>query len=141
KAYLFSLAPVDSPRPTNTLSFPFNQRWLMSFWSAMFNPDERFEPNTERSAEWNRGPYLAEALALCGECHPPRPLAFPLDNRRKFVGTVQAGWVAYNISSDKETGIGEWTPDEIAQYIGSGYSAGHGTANGPMGEAVGFSLR
>jgi len=49
------LPPVESPRPTNTLSFPFNQRWLMSFWSTMFNSDKRFEPNHERSAEWNRG--------------------------------------------------------------------------------------
>src|SRR4051812_38938086 len=29
KAYLFSLQPVEAPRPANTLSFPFNQRWLM----------------------------------------------------------------------------------------------------------------
>lgn len=141
KAYLFSLAPVESPRPTNTLGFPFNQRWLMSFWSGMFNPDQRFEPNIERSAEWNRGAYLAEALAHCGECHTPRTLAFSLDNRRKFAGTAQAGWVAYNISSDKVTGIGDWTPAQIAQYIGSGYTPGHGTANGPMSEAVDNSLR
>src|SRR5262249_2156313 len=48
KAYLFSLPPVESARPPNTLSFPFNQRWLMVFWSTMFNADERFEPNTGR---------------------------------------------------------------------------------------------
>ncbi len=47
KAYLFSLQPVESAPPANTLSFPFNQRWLMGFWSAFFNPDKRFEPNTE----------------------------------------------------------------------------------------------
>jgi len=141
KAYLFSLPPVEAPRAANTLSFPFNQRWLMIFWSAMFNSDERFEPHTERSAEWNRGAYLAEAMAHCGECHTPRTLAFSLDNRHKFAGTKQAGWVAYNISSDKETGIGEWKPEEIAQYVGTGHAAGRGTANGPMGEAVEFSLR
>lgn len=72
KAYLFSLPPVAAPRQTNTLSFPFNQRWLMGMWSFFFNPDKRFEPNTERSAEWNRGAYLAEAMAHCGECHTPR---------------------------------------------------------------------
>jgi mono/diheme cytochrome c family protein len=141
KAYLFSLPPVESPRPTNTLSFPFNQRWLMSFWSMMFNSDKRFEPNHERSAEWNRGAYLAEAMAHCGECHTPRTVAFSLDNRHKFAGAKQAGWVAYNISSDKVTGIGDWKPEEIAQYVGSGHAAGRGTADGPMGEAVEYSLR
>jgi len=141
KAYLFSLQPVDAPRPTNTLSFPFNQRWLMSFWSAFFNPDKRFAPNTERSAEWNRGAYLAEAMAHCGECHTPRNLAFSLDNRKKFAGAKQAGWVAYNISSDKQSGIGEWSPAEVAQYISKGHAQGRGTADGPMGEAVEYSLR
>ena len=141
KAYLFSLAPVEAPRPVNTLSFPFNQRWLMGFWSAFFNPDKRFEPNTEKSAEWNRGAYLAEAMAHCGECHTPRNAAFSLDNRRKFAGAKQAGWVAYNISSDKQTGIGEWSPAEIAQYISTGHAKGRGTADGPMGEAVEYSLK
>jgi mono/diheme cytochrome c family protein len=141
KAYLFSLAPVDAPRPANTLSFPFNQRWLMGFWSAFFNPDKRFEPNTERSAEWNRGAYLAEAMAHCGECHTPRNAAFSLDNRKKFAGAKQAGWLAYNISSDKQTGIGEWTPAEIAKYISTGHATGRGTADGPMGEAVEYSLK
>jgi len=141
KAYLFSLPAVESPRPTNTLSFPYNQRWLMGFWSLFFNPDKRFEPNSERSAEWNRGAYLAEAMAHCGECHTPRNLAFSLDNRNKFAGAKQAGWVAYNISSDKEAGIGDWSPEEIAHYIGSGHASGRGTADGPMGEAVENSLR
>jgi mono/diheme cytochrome c family protein len=141
KAYLFSLQPVEAPRPANTLSFPFNQRWLMGFWSFFFNPDKRFEPNTERSAEWNRGAYLAEAMAHCGECHTPRNLAFSLDNRHKFAGEKQAGWVAYNISTDKQTGIGEWTPAEIGKYIATGHAAGRGTADGPMGEAVEYSLR
>jgi len=141
KAYLFSLQPVDAPPPTNTLSFPFNQRWLMGMWSTFFNPNKRFEPNSDKSAEWNRGAYLAEAMAHCGECHTPRSLAFSLDNRRKFAGAKQAGWLAYNISGDKETGIGEWTPEEIARYIGTGHAAGRGTADGPMGEAVENSLR
>jgi mono/diheme cytochrome c family protein len=88
KAYLFSLAPVRAPPPANTLTFPFNQRWAMVFWSALFNPDTRFEPDTSKSPEWNRGAYLAEALAHCGECHTPRNLAFALNNRKKFGGAL-----------------------------------------------------
>src|SRR5262249_16085981 len=116
KAYLFSLAPVEAPRPASTLSFPYNQPTLMGLWSAFFHPDDRYEPNSERSADGNRGAYLAEAMAHCGECHTPRNPAFALDNRHKYGGAKQAGWIAYNISADKESGIGEWKPEEIAHY-------------------------
>jgi mono/diheme cytochrome c family protein len=140
KAYLFSLAPVRAVPPANTLTFPFNQRWAMIFWSALFNPDTRFEPDTSKSPEWNRGAYLAEALAHCGECHTPRNLAFALDNRKKFGGALTAGWRAFNISSDKATGLGGWSDDDIFSYLSVGHAAGHGTASGPMGEAVDHSF-
>ena len=140
KAYLFSLPPVRSEPPANTLMFPFNQRWAMTFWSVMFNPDTRFEPDTLQNPEWNRGAYLAEALAHCGECHTPRNLAFALDNRRKFAGALTAGWRAFNISSDKATGVGGWSDEQLASYLSAGHATGHGTASGPMGEAVDESL-
>jgi mono/diheme cytochrome c family protein len=140
KAYLLSLPAVRSQNQNNTLQFPFNQRWSMIFWSAAFNPDKRFAPNTEKSAEWNRGAYIAEALAHCGDCHTPRNLAFALDNRRKFAGAVAAGWRAYDITSDKGTGIGSWTDEEVSSYLAKGHAAGRGTASGPMGEAVDHSF-
>ena len=136
KAYLLSLPPVHAAAPENTLMFPFNQRWAMNFWSVLFNPDTRFEPDASRSAEWNRGVYLAEALAHCGECHTPRNLAFALDNRKKFAGALTAGWRAFNISSDKTTGIGAWSDADLISYLSTGHAVGHGTASGPMGEAV-----
>lgn len=140
KAYLFSLPPVRSTPPANTLAFPFNQRWAMGFWSALFNPDTRFEPDTSKSPEWNRGAYLAEALAHCGECHTPRNLAFALNNRKKFAGAVTAGWRAFNISSDKTTGVGAWSDNDLISYLSIGHAEGRGTASGPMGEAVDHSL-
>jgi mono/diheme cytochrome c family protein len=140
KAYLFSLPPVRAAAPENTLTFPFNQRWAMSFWSALFNPDTRFEPDTSKSPEWNRGAYLAEALAHCGECHTPRNLAFALNNRKKYAGAVTAGWRAFNISSDKATGVGAWRDEDLVSYLSIGHADGHGTASGPMGEAVDHSL-
>jgi mono/diheme cytochrome c family protein len=140
KAYLFSLPPVHAPDPENTLTFPFNQRWAMVFWSAMFNRDRRFEPDSSKSPEWNRGAYVSEAMAHCGECHTPRNLAFALDNRKKFSGAVAAGWRAYNTSSDKTTGIGGWSDDDLVAYLATGHATGHGTASGPMAEAVDRSL-
>lgn len=140
KAYLFSLAPVKQQPRTNTLAFPFNQRWAMGIWSAFFNEGTRFQPVADKSPEWNRGAYLAEALAHCGDCHTPRNLAFALDNRKKFAGALSAGWYAYNISSDKDGGVGAWSDDELASYLSTGHATGRGTASGPMGEAVDHSF-
>jgi len=136
KAYLFSLPPVHAVNRADTLSFPFNQRWSMAFWSLWFNASGPFAPNTAESSEWNRGAYLAEALAHCGECHTPRNFAFALDHRHKFAGAVAAGWRAFDITADKGSGIGGWTDDDLVAYLSTGHALGHGTAAGPMGEAV-----
>src|SRR5260370_947848 len=140
KAYLLSLPPVRAVIPVNTLTFPFNQRWAMNFWSPLFNSDTRFAPDVSKSLEWNRGAYLVEALAHCGECHTPRNVALALNNRKKFAGAVTAGWRAFNITSDKATGIGDWRDEDIIAYLSLGHATGHGTASGPMGEAVDHSF-
>jgi mono/diheme cytochrome c family protein len=136
KAYLFSRPAIRAANRADTLGFPFNQRWSMIFWSWAFNANSRFAPNTAQSAQWNRGAYLAEALAHCGECHTPRNLAFALNNRKKFAGAETAGWHAFNITSDKGTGIGGWSDDEVLAYLTTGHALNRGTAAGPMGEAV-----
>ena len=141
KAYLFSLKPVHSIAPENTLSFPYNQRWLMTIWSALFNPDHRFQPNATQTAQWNRGAYLVEGLGHCGECHTPRNLLQALDNRHKFSGAIASGWRAYNITADRTSGIGAWSDDELVQFLSTGHAEGRGVAAGPMGEAVDLSLR
>lgn len=140
KAYIFSLPPVRNTVQENDLRFPFNQRWLMWFWSTMYNPKSRYEPRPERSPEWNRGAYLTEALGHCGDCHTPRTPFQSLDNRNKFKGGVIEGWQAYNISSDRISGIGAWDRAELARYLSTGRSEKHGSAFGPMAEAVHLSL-
>ncbi|WP_256215324.1 c-type cytochrome [Sphingobium sp. AP50] len=137
------LATVPSVRQANkplAFSFPYNQRWLMIFWSAFFRPSDGFRPVAERSAEWNRGAYLVEGLAHCGECHSPRTVAQAMDTRSKFGGGAAEGWNAYNISSDRKSGIGDWTPQQIAEYLKKGHAPGRGVASGPMAEAVELSF-
>jgi mono/diheme cytochrome c family protein len=141
KAYLFSLTPISALTPPDTLIFPFNQRALMSFWSALFNRDRRYEPNTERTIEWNRGAYLTEALGHCGECHTPRNVFFAVDNRRKFAGTEVSGWRAYNITPDAAAGIGAWRDAELFTYLAKGHAPGRGIAAGPMGAVVDESMK
>jgi mono/diheme cytochrome c family protein len=140
KAYLFSLKPVKQANKPNTFAFPFNQRWLMTIWAGLFNPNHRFRPVEGQSAEWNRGAYLVEAAGHCGECHTPRNLMQALNQRHKFAGGVAEGWNAYNISAEHVSGIGDWSAEELAAYLSTGDAKGRGVASGPMREAVELSL-
>jgi mono/diheme cytochrome c family protein len=140
KAYLFSQPAVKSAPPQNALNFPFNQRWLMVFWAAMYDPNTRFEPRPDRSPEWNRGAYLVEGLGHCGDCHTPRTPFQSLDNRHKFAGGESEGWRAYNLSSDKNSGIGTWSHEDLVRYLTTGHSQDRGSAFGPMAEAVHLSF-
>ena len=89
----------------------------------------------------NRGAYLATALGHCGECHTPRNFGFATEIGREFGGATLEGWHAYNITSDKAYGIGDWSDRQIVDYVGYGHAAGRGSAAGPMGEAVADSLQ
>ncbi len=140
KAYLLTLPPVASTPPENALKFPFNQRWLMAVWSGLFKPGDPFQPVADKSPEWNRGAYLVEAMAHCGDCHTPRNLLQALNNAKKFAGGAAEGWVAYNITSDKASGLGAWSDEELAQYLATGHANGRGTGSGPMGEAIALSF-
>jgi len=140
KGYLATIAPVAYTPPPNTLGFPYNQRWLMAIWSGLFNPNQRFQPMSDKTPEWNRGAYLSEALAHCGDCHTPRNHLQALDNKRKFAGGDAEGWRAYNITADANAGVGTWSDEDLANYLSKGHAKGRGTASGPMAEAVNLSF-
>ena len=141
KAYLLSLAPIHAPAQKNRISFPFNQRWAMFFWNLFNNSDQRLLPDSTKTASYNRGAYLVDALGHCGECHTPRNLMMGLNESRKFAGATQVGWVAYNLTSDRKSGIGNWTDQDLESYLTRGYANGHGPASGPMAEVVEDSLQ
>jgi mono/diheme cytochrome c family protein len=141
KAYLFSLPPVSAPAKAPTFGFPFNQRWGLAIWDAVFLKDKRFTPDPHLNAQQNRGAYLATTLGHCGECHTPRNIAFALEGGRQFAGAELQGWRAFNITSDKAAGIGAWSDQALADYLSGGRADGHGAANGPMAEAVSHSLQ
>jgi len=141
KAYLFSLPTVNAPQKPDNFPFPFNQRWGMAFWNTVFLKDHRFEADPSLTAQENRGAYLASALGHCAECHTPRNAAFGLKSGQQFAGAVLQGWSAYNITSDKRFGTGAWSDQDLAAYLNTGHANDHGSASGPMGEAVEHSLQ
>jgi len=141
KAYLMSLAPVVATAPANEMKFPYSQRWLMVGWNLVNKPGKVLEPDPSKPADWNRGAYLVEALGHCEECHTPRNFMQGLKGSKAFAGADLQGWHAYNLTSDKTAGLGDWSEAQLAQYLSSGHADGHGPASGPMAEAIGNSLR
>jgi mono/diheme cytochrome c family protein len=141
RAYLSTLPPVASRNSDNTLIFPFNQRYVLRAWKLLFMPPRRWSPSGDHDAAWNRGSYLAEALAHCGDCHTPRNLLLGTKSGRKYAGAIVDGWKAYNITSDEETGIGAWSDEDVERYLSSGHAKARGSAAGGMAEAVDLSLR
>jgi mono/diheme cytochrome c family protein len=90
--------------------------------------DRRFEATPERL---KRGTYLAEYVAGCTVCHTPQeegpngPEIVPAKKASGqffaipgFPGTL----VAPNITPDRETGIGNFTDDQLARAIREGIS-------------------
>ncbi|UPG87614.1 cytochrome c [Luteibacter aegosomatis] len=141
KAYLFTLPKVRQPERPNDLGFPFNQRWAMGFWNAVFFKNERFQADPSRSAQWNAGAYIAGPLGHCAECHTPRNIGFGLKHGESLAGAELQGWRAWNITSDPVHGIGGWSEEALTAYLRTGHAEGHASAMGPMGEAVSHSLQ
>jgi len=140
RAYLATLAPVALRAPANALAFPFNQRYIMRGWKLLFLDGKRFKPDPARDVAWNRGAYLVNGLAHCSECHTPRNLMFARKQNEALSGGVVDGWKAWNITPDKETGIGLWTDAQLVSYLSAGYASGHGAASASMRQAIDLSL-
>ncbi|WP_244140076.1 c-type cytochrome [Caballeronia sp. BCC1704] len=136
RAYLATVPPVRCTPPPHALRFPFGWRWLMAAWNAFNFTPGRFVPDPGKRAEWNRGAYLVEALAHCGQCHTPRNVLGGLKESERLGGASVAGWRAGNLTPDRVAGIGAWRDDELLRYLASGAAPGRAYAIGPMAEVV-----
>src|SRR5947209_17032374 len=70
-AFLMTREPVNAPNPGNELAFPYNVRPLLAGWKLLYLNKDVVAPDKGKSAEWNRGAYLVEALSHCGACATP----------------------------------------------------------------------
>ncbi|MES2361374.1 MAG: c-type cytochrome [Pseudomonadota bacterium] len=139
--FMQAVAPVDSAPPATELPFPFNIRLSMAAWNLLFLDSKPFVADAGKSAEWNRGAYLARGLAHCSTCHSPRNLAMAEDLSRALGGGDVGPWHAPNITSDANSGVGGWSEQELVNYMRQGHAANKAQASGPMAEAIDHSLR
>ncbi len=140
KAYLFSLPKVHAERQPNKIWFPFTLRPAIALWDAVFVPGEQFRPDPKQSEQINRGAYIVGGLEHCGTCHNNRNLLGNTDAALKLQGGVITMWYAPNLRPDKMSGIGDFSDDDVVQYLKTGHSEQMGTVAGPMSETVEYSL-
>ncbi|WP_027351272.1 c-type cytochrome [Halotalea alkalilenta] len=133
--YLQTLDPVDHLVVANQLPFPFNQRFTLWGWNLLNFDKGEFEPNPEKSAEWNRGAYLVEGLGHCGTCHTPKNLIGGDKSSQFLEGSVVDDWYAPDITADPHKGIGAWSEQDLVDYLSTGKNR-FDIASGPMAEEV-----
>lgn len=118
-AYLRSL-PVSAERNReHDLAWFLQWRIAALVWKWLFFTPGEFEASGNRSAGWNRGAYIAEALAHCGECHTPRNLLGAPVVDMAYAGNADGpeGELVPNITPDKETGIGDWSLNSLTNFL------------------------
>ncbi len=138
KAYIFAQPPVATPSKEHDVWFPFSWRWLQTFWQWMNFTEGPFKPDVAKSPAWNRGAYLVQAVAHCGECHTPRGMTGGLETDLAYSGTKNGpgGQKVANITSDKDTGIGRWSHYQIVHFLKTGILPNGDVAGSLMGEVI-----
>jgi len=141
-AYLKSIAPVRQANRPHDLRFPYNNRSLIIGWRTLFFTEGEYKPDPTKSADWNRGAYLVEGLGHCGMCHTAINALGGSSQSQAFEGGLipMQNWYAPSLTSNKEAGLGDWTIEEITDYLRKGVSS-RGAVYGPMADVVYNSLQ
>jgi mono/diheme cytochrome c family protein len=134
-AFLKTLPPVAGKARGHDVPFPFNIRRDLGGWKFLFLDGKPFTPDPARTAEWNRGAYLVNALGHCAECHSPRNALGGIVAAQRFAGGPDPegkGWVP-NIT---QKGIGDWSEKDIAYFLESGQTPDGDSAGGAMTRVI-----
>ncbi|MDT8855821.1 cytochrome c [Paracoccaceae bacterium Fryx2] len=133
KAYLDTLPADASPSLPHEVDFPFDIRRSLGGWKRLFLRDG-WVVEGDLTETQQRGRYIVEALAHCGECHTPR----------NALGGMQTGnWLA---GAPDPSGKGRvpditpggltWSEAEIAEYLTSGFTPEYDSVGGLMAHVV-----
>lgn len=142
KIYLFNQKPVRQANKPHELPWYLRSRASLRIWKILFFNPGPYQPRPDQSAAWNRGAYLAIAVAHCGECHTPRNCLGGFKESRRFAGNPDGvnGAKVPNITPDKKTGIGKWSQGDLVEYLKTGAMPDGDYAGDAMAEVIDNSL-
>lgn len=138
-AYLMTLAPMKVANKPERVKFPFNIRQSLTFWNLVNLPRASQGSDSARSETWNRGRYLTDALAHCGECHTPRNRMMGMRQEAYLQGALLGGAIAPDITKAGLTQMG-FDPLVLPAFMKSGIS-NQGAMTNQMFEVVHFSTQ
>jgi mono/diheme cytochrome c family protein len=133
-AYLTTLPAVAGTTPDHELRFPANLRRGIGLWKLLFLDGAPFKPDPSRSAQWNRGAYLVNGPAHCGQCHSPRNVLAAVIESQRFAGGPDPsgrGWIP-NIT---QKALGSWTEQDFIRLLEIGETPDD-QVSGEMAEVV-----
>jgi len=134
-AFMMTRPPVRAVAPPNTIPFPLSIRFLQEGWKILFFRSGRYQPDASKSAEWNRGAYLAEGLSHCSSCHTPRNLLGAEKTADTYAGGTADNWIAPALTDANPSPV-PWTESELFSYLRGGVAPLHGVTAGPMSPVV-----
>lgn len=138
KAYIFSISPVSQKNIPHELILPIGRKISMMLWKNLVWRPKNFKSNPEKTKKWNRGAYLVQALAHCGECHTPRNVLGDFKSNSYLSGSKKGpdGELAPNITPDIKTGIGVWSRVDLSYFLQTGIKPDGNDSQGLMGEVI-----
>ena len=137
-AFLKTQTPVPQRNKRHEITPPFGFRFGLVFWRLLFFGEGSWQSDPGHDAVWNRGSYLANAVAHCGECHTPRNFMGAMKTSRAYSGNPQGpdGQRAPNITPDPEKGIGKWSLEDIETVLKTGQLPYFDNVGSGMAEVV-----
>lgn len=136
-AALRTVPPVAVAAADHDLRFPFDQRWGLKVWRALYMSPADVTPVLGQSDVWNRGQELVEGATHCAACHTARGRFGGLDRSASFAGNDQlpGGNAAPSIRSDDLLARG-WTAANMSYALRTGIMPDGDVFGGSMSEAV-----
>jgi mono/diheme cytochrome c family protein len=137
--YLRTLKPVKKATPPLKTRVPFVRSLATPVYLKVFGRFSSSPPLAPKSGI-ERGRYLVDHVSLCGDCHTPKN-SMGVPNRSLYLAGASAktgflGEDVPNITPDKETGIGDWKREDIAELLISGTKPDLDNAQGLMAEVI-----
>ncbi len=135
-AYLRTLPPVSGRvSPNEELPFPLTIRRGIGLWKLLFFDRSPVRDDPSRSAAWNRGHYLVDALGHCAECHVTRNVFGAVKPRTRFAGGPDPSSVGY-VPNITPRGIGAWSRQQISETLRTGVTPDLRVLGSSMAEVV-----
>lgn len=138
-AYMKTLKPVKKATPDLKTWAPMVRSVAVPVYLRVFGGSSNSPAQAPKSGV-ERGRYLVNHVSICGDCHTPRN-SIGVPNRSQYLaGTVAKngplGEEVPNITPDKETGIGDWKREDIAELLITGTKPDFDNVQGLMSEVI-----